>query len=98
MVKGKEVFSYVGSTHGTNKDGERYFALNVMTKGVKKSKLSFVTKKLELMDKLVEMKFVDFQDVILVLDFSRNFNPKSRYFNWECELIDVLPNNTNTVR
>jgi len=95
MVQGKQVFTYVDSTSGVNQDGEKYFAINVMTKGNNKRKLSFVAKKPDVLDKILQTKFVDFQDVVLILDFDRVFNKEKKTSYWNCELIGIGNNNTN---
>ena len=51
MIQGKQVFTYVDSKTGVTQDGEKYFAINVMTKGNHKQKLSFITKDEELITK-----------------------------------------------
>jgi len=93
MVQGKQVFTFIDSKTGVTQDGERYFAINVMTKG-KKQKLSFLTKDDELISKLSQMKFIDFQDIVLIVEFKRLIN-QNRYPYWSCELIGIGNNNTN---
>lgn len=95
MVQGKQVFTYIDSSAGINQDGEKYIAINVMTKGTNKKKLSFVAKKPEVLDKISQMKFIDFQDIILILEFSRLFNIERKVSYWTVELIGIGNNNTN---
>ena len=96
MVQGRQVFTYVDSTSGINQDGEKYFAINVMTKGTNKKKLSFVAKKPDVLDKVTQIKFVDFQDVVLILDFDRIYNKERKTSYWNCELIGIGNNNANS--
>ncbi len=35
------------------------------------------------------MKFNDFQNVLLTVEFKKVFNRNTRYSSWQCELIDV---------
>lgn len=93
MIQGKQVFTYIDSKTGVTQDGEKYFAINVITKGNKKQKLSFLTKNDDLITKLSQTKFIDFQDVILTIEFKRLIN-QNRYSYWDCELIGI-GNNTN---
>ncbi len=95
MIQGKQVFTYIDSSAGVNQDGEKYIAINVMTKGTNKKKLSFVAKRPDVIDKISQMKFVDFQDIVLILDFERVFNKEKRTSYWTVELIGVGRNNTN---
>lgn len=95
MFTGKQTFTYVDSNFGVNQDGEKYFAINVMTKGNSKRKLSFITKNPELIDKIGGYKFIDYQDVVLTVSFDRIFNPEKRISFWNCELIGVGNNGTN---
>lgn len=95
MIQGKQVFTYVDSKFGVTQDGEKYFAINVMTKGNGKQKLSFLTKNDDLISKLSQMKFIDFQDVVLIVEFKRLIN-QNRYSYWNCELIGIGSNNTNS--
>lgn len=90
----KELFTYVDSKHGKNQDGEVYFSINVIEKRAKKS-LSFIAKNPSVIDKMKEIKFIDFQDVKLVVNFYRDFNSKTRFSNWKAELIDIEHNGIN---
>ena len=95
MIQGKQVFTYIDNVAGVNQDGEKYIAINVMTKGNNKKKLSFVAKRPEVLDKLSQIKFIDFQDIILILDFERVYNKEKKTSYWTVELIGVGNNNTN---
>jgi len=95
MIQGKQVFTYVDSKTGVTQDGEKYFAISVMTKGNNKQKLSFLTKNNDLITKLSQTKFIDFQDIVLIIEFKRLIN-QNRYSYWDCELIGIGSNNTNS--
>lgn len=89
MFKSSNVFTYIDSTVGVNQDGEKYFAINVMSKGTHKRKLSFITKNEDVISKLSQMKFIDFQDVVLHINFDRKYIAEKKISYWECELIDI---------
>lgn len=89
MIIGKQKFTYVDSAIGVNSDGEKYFAINVITKGESKKKLSFVAKRPDVVDKISKFNFIDFQDIDLVLEFNRSFNAEKRVSYWNCELIGI---------
>lgn len=89
MILGKQVFTYVDSDSGVNKDGEKYLAFNVITKGNNKRKLSFVAKKPDVLDRISGLKFIDFQDVELLLEFSRLYNTERKTYYWNCELVGI---------
>lgn len=95
MLQAKAIFTYIDSVTGINQDGEKYFAINVMTKGNSKKKLSFVAKKPEVLDKLSGTKFIDFQDVTLILDFDRIYNKEKKVSYWSVELIGIGNNGNN---
>ena len=95
MIQGKQVFTYIDSSAGVTQDGEKYIAINVMTKGTNKKKLSFVAKRPDVLDKISQIKFIDFQDVVLILDFQRVFNKEKKTSYWTVELIGIGNNNTN---
>ncbi len=95
MLQAKGTFTFIDSVTGINQDGEKYFAINVMTKGNSKKKLSFVAKKPELLDKLSGTKFLDFQDVTLILDFDRLYNKEKKTSYWSVELIGIGNNGNN---
>ena len=94
MFKASQVFTFIDTTSGVTQDGEKYFAINVMSKGTHKKKLSFITKDEELINKLSSMKFIDFQDIVLTVSFTRLIN-QNRYSYWNCELIDIGSNRNN---
>jgi len=96
MVQGKQVFTYIDSSAGVNQEGEKYIAINVMTKGKKKKKISFVAKNPEVLDKISQMKFIDFQDIVLILEFDRLYNAERKSSYWAVELIGIGNNNTNS--
>lgn len=95
MIQGKQVFTYVDNKVGVTQDGEKYLVINVMTKGKNKQKLSFLTKDSELINKISQIKFIDFQDIVLIIEFKRLIN-QNRYPYWDCELIGIGNNNTNS--
>lgn len=94
MLQAKQVFTFIDSKSGVTKDGEKYLSINVMTKGNNKQKLSFLTKDDDLINKISQTKFIDFQDIVLIVDFKRLIN-QNRYSYWDCELIGIGNNNTN---
>lgn len=94
MFKASQVFTFIDTTSGVTQDGEKYFAINVMSKGTHKKKISFITKDEELINKLSSMKFIDFQDIVLTVSFTRLIN-QNRYSYWNCELIDIGNNRNN---
>ena len=95
MFKSSNVFTYIDSVTGVNQDGEKYFAINLMSKGTHKKKLSFITKNDELINKISQIKFIDFQDVVLLVNFDRKFIKDKRVSYWDCELVDIGNNRAN---
>lgn len=89
MIRGSCVFSYVGSKTGVTKDGEKYIALNVLTKDSNKRKFSFVITNSEIIDKVASRKYVDFQDIKVFFDVIRVFNSQTRYSHWEVNVVGV---------
>ena len=88
MFKASGVFTFIDTASGVTQDGEKYFAINVMSKGTRKKKLSFITKNEELINRISQNKFIDFQDITIVVVFTREIN-QNRFSYWNCELIDV---------
>lgn len=88
MLISRDKFIFIDKKVGVTKDGEKYFAINVLTKNDKSSR-SFVTKNPEIVDKLSNIKLADFQEIELVVGFDRVFNPQTRFSNWSCELIGI---------
>ena len=95
MVTGKQVFTFVDKQVGVTQNGEKYLAINVLTKGNSKKKFSFLAKNPDLVDKYSNTKFNDFQDIELNLQFDRVYNAEKRFSYWDCELIGIGNNNTN---
>ena len=88
MFKGSNVFTYLSKRNGVTKDGEGYVALNVLTKNTKKP-VSFYVSDLKVIDEINNRQFTDYQDVKLILECDRVFNPNTRYTNWQVKLIGV---------
>ena len=57
---------------GVTQDGETYAVLDLINKKDKK-KYSLLTKKPETIDKITGSKFIDYQDIKVELNFSREF-------------------------
>ena len=87
MIQGTQVFNFVDRRLGVTKDGEKYLALNVLSKD--NQKLSFITKKEELINKISSLQLTKFQDIKLNFNFSREFNREKRVSYWCCELVGV---------
>lgn len=88
MIQGKQTFIFVSKKVGVTQDGVRYIAFDVLSKK-DKSKYSFIAKNPDLITKLENKNFIDFQDIVMYFDFTKVFNPNTRYSNWHCEVIDV---------
>lgn len=87
MVQGKQVFTYLSKIKGVTQHGEQYVALHVLTKN--KTKMSFISKKEDVINKIFNLQIKDFQDISVILNFNRVYNREKRFSFWECELIDV---------
>lgn len=88
MFKGSNVFTFLSKRNGVTKDGESYVSVNVLTKHTKKP-ISFIVTKPELIDLINNRQFTDYQDIKLIVEFDRVFNSKTRYSNWQVELVGV---------
>ena len=88
MFLSTSIFTYVDKRTGVTQDGETYAVLDLINKKDKK-KYSLLTKKPEVIDKITGSKFIDYQDIKVELNFSREFNPHTRYSNWSCEINDI---------
>lgn len=88
MIKGNSVFTFISRRLGVTKDGVKYLALDVLTKG-DKSKISFVVTDSKLIDSIQNKDLHDFQDIKCVFDIKRQFNNEKRISYWVVELIGV---------
>lgn len=87
MIQGTQIFSFIERKVGVTQDGEKYIALNVLSKD--NQKLSFISKKEEVINKISSLQLTKFQDIKLNFDFTREFNKEKRVSYWSCELIGV---------
>lgn len=88
MFKSKRVFSYLDNTIGVTKDGEKYVSVSVIDKD-NDLKLSFISKDEELINVFSHLEKQKFSDITLIVEFSRVFNPNTRFSNWQPTLIGV---------
>lgn len=88
MFKGSNVFTYLSKKSGVTKEGESYLAINVLTKNSKRPVSFFITD-INLIDEINSRQFTDYQDIKLIVEINRVFNVKTRYTNWQVELIGV---------
>lgn len=84
-----KTFSYLNQKAGVTKDGEKYIALEVRDKEDKKN-YNFLAKEIDVVDKIANFKFIDFQDIKLKLGFEKTFNTKTRYSNWDVKIVDLI--------
>lgn len=87
MIQGTQVFSFIERKIGVTQDGEKYIALNVLSKD--NQKLSFISKKEEVINKISSLQLTKFQDIKLNFNFIREFNREKRVSYWSCELVGV---------
>lgn len=87
MIQGTQVFNFIEKKVGVTQDGEKYIALNVLSKD--NQKLSFISKEEKLIDKISSLQLTKFQDVRLNFNFERTYNKEKKVSYWSCELIGV---------
>jgi len=87
MIQGTQIFSFIERKVGVTQDGEKYIAVNVLSKD--NQKLSFISKKEEVINKISSLQLTKFQDIKLNFNFVREFNKEKRVSYWSCELIGV---------
>lgn len=87
MIQGTQIFSFIERKIGVTQDGEKYLALNVLSKD--NQKLSFISKKEEIINKIATLQLTKFQDIKLNFDFIRVYNREKRVSYWTCELVGV---------
>lgn len=87
MIQGTQVFNFIERKIGVTQDGEKYIALNVLSKD--NQKLSFISKEEKLIDKISSLQLTKFQDVRLNFNFERTYNKEKKVSYWSCELIGV---------
>ena len=84
-----KTFTYLDYKTGVNKDGEKFVAMNVRDKATKKN-YNFICVIPEMVDKIVNAKFIDFQDLKLKILFDRVYNKNTRFWNWQAEIVDII--------
>lgn len=87
MIQGTQIFSFIDKKVGVTQDGEKYIALNVLSKD--NQKLSFISKKEDVINKISSIQLTKFQDVKLNFNFIREYNREKRVSYWSCELLGV---------
>lgn len=86
MIRTQKIFSYLNYGAGVTKDGEQYAYINVLDKDTS-AKLNFVTKDPAVIDTVRKIQLDMYHDIRLILDFNKVFNKKTRYSNWQVELV-----------
>ena len=89
MINGTGIFTFLDTANGVNKDGEKYVALNVLTNEKRKRKINFIVKDENLMNKLLGMKFVDYQGLKLNFTIDRLYNNDKKTSYWNVQLIGI---------
>lgn len=86
-----KTFTFLDYKTGVNKDGEKYVAMNVRDKETKKN-YNFLCIDVDIVDKIVNSKLIDYQDIKLKVLFDRVFNRNTRYSNWQASIVDIFGN------
>ena len=84
----KDKFNYVDKSMGVTKDGEKYLSINVIPINDTK-KYNFLTKDEEVMNLFNTMEFKRFEEITLVIKFTREFNFERKTSYWSPMLIGV---------
>ena len=87
MVVAKETFNFIDKREGVTKDGEKYLSINVLSRDNRK--FNFITKDMDLVNKISPLNIQKFSPIKLILDFERVFNREKRTSYWTCNLIGV---------
>ena len=87
MIHSRETFNFIDKRQGVTKDGEKYLCLNVLSKDNKN--FNFITKDIQLIDKISPLNFQKFSPIKLVLGFERIYNKDKRTSFWSCVLVGV---------
>lgn len=87
MVVAKETFNFIDKREGVTKDGEKYLSINVLSRDNRK--FNFITKDMDLVNKISPLNIQKFSPIKLILDFERVFNREKRTSYWTCNLVGV---------
>lgn len=87
MINGVQIFSFISKSVGITKEGEKFLALNVLSKDNRK--FNFITKTPDVIDKISQTNFTKFQDVKLQFNFDREYNRDKKTSYWTCEIVGI---------
>lgn len=87
MIQGNQIFNFIEKKIGITQDGEKYIALNVLSKD--NQKLSFISKNEDVINKISSYNITKFQDIKLHFNFTRQYNKEKKVSYWSCELLGV---------
>lgn len=87
MIQGTQIFSFIERKIGVTQDGEKYIALNVLSKD--NQKLSFISKNEDVINKVSSLQITKFQDIKLNFNFEREYNKEKKVSYWSCQLLGV---------
>ena len=87
MVLAKETFNFIDKREGVTKDGAKYLSINVLSKDNRK--FNFITKDIDLVNKISPLNIQKFSPIKLILDFERVFNREKRTSYWTCNLVGI---------
>ena len=87
MVLAKETFNFIDKREGVTKDWVKYLSINVLSKDNRK--FNFITKDMDLVNKISPLNIQKFSPIKLILDFERVFNREKRTSYWTCNLVGI---------
>ena len=87
MVVAKETFNFIDKREGVTKDGAKYLSINVLSKDNRK--FNFITKDMDLVNKISPLNIQKCSPIKLILDFERVFNREKRTSYWTCNLVGI---------
>lgn len=87
MITARETFNFIDKREGVTKDGEKYLSLNVLSKDNRK--FNFITKDIDLINKISPLNLQKFAPIKIIVDFNRVYNRERKTSYWSCEFKGV---------
>ena len=88
MFISKVKVNFVDKSVGVTKDGEKYISINVIPiNGTKK--FNFISKDDNVIEYFNSYDFKRFEEIIISVDFNREFNQEKRTSYWSATLVGV---------
>lgn len=87
LFQDKSRFKFLEKVCSINQDGEKYVSISVLS--LDNKKFNFISHDDSVIQTIQSLNIENLSDIIVNVGFYKSFNPRTRFSNWQCDLLGV---------